>query len=184
MESIRKVQIVGLGGGGSNLAYLLSRDENIEEMVLIDFDTVELKNLSRQFYTVDSIDKLKVDALKELLVKFNPKLKIKTYNMKIDEMNVEVLEKDVLTILATDSLESKRIIAKHCIDIFIMNCDLNEFEVKPCLDERDANAWVLKSGYNSTQNFFSNMMGAMEVYRQIYLGLRETVIYSSKGGVQ
>ncbi len=180
-----KVQIIGVGGSGSNLAYLLSRNENIDEMVLVDFDVVERKNLERQFFTTEYIDKPKVEALKELLMRFNPNLNVKAYKIEINKENVEVLEKDVLTILATDSLDSKRIIADHCTNIFIVNCDRDEYEVKPELDERDRNAWVLKSGYNSTQNFFSNMMAAMEVYRQIYLGIKETTIYdSTKGGTQ
>lgn len=174
---ISKIQIVGVGGAGSNLAYLLSRNEEVKELVLIDFDDVEPKNLARQFYTVDDISKPKVEALEALLKKFNPDLRVTPYNLKIDRLSLPVLDENALTILATDDLESKRLIASRCKNIFIVNCDRDEFEVKPKLDDADKKAWSLRSGYSSNQNFFSNMMAAMEVYRQIYKGIRETVIY-------
>lgn len=174
---ISKIQICGVGGLGSNLAYLLSRNEDVKELVLIDFDDVEPKNLARQFYTGDDISKPKVVALEALLKKFNPELRVTAYNLKIDRLSLPVLDENALTILATDDLESKKLIATRCRNIFIVNCDRDEFEVKPALDSADRNAWSLRSGYNSNQNFFSNMMAAMEVYRQIYLRIQEIVIY-------
>ena len=71
--------IVGCGGIGSNLAYFLIRSENPPtRMILIDYDIVTEKNLSRQFFTKSDIGQNKAIALKNNLEQFT------AYNIQID----------------------------------------------------------------------------------------------------
>ena len=88
-----KVAIVGCGGLGSNIAISLAR-VGIGDIVICDFDIVEPSNLNRQQYFVKDIGKFKVDALKEILLKINPFINVKTNNVFIDKDNIEYLFKD------------------------------------------------------------------------------------------
>ena len=82
------VGIAGLGGLGSNAAVALART-GIGKLVLVDFDIIEKKNLTRQYYFLDQIGKLKVDALKESIEKINPEVKIESLNLKLEKGSME-----------------------------------------------------------------------------------------------
>ena len=80
--------------------------------MICDFDIVEPSNLNRQQYFVKDIGKFKVDALKEILLKINPFINVKTNNVFIDKDNIEYLFKDRdIIIEAFDKAESKAILA-------------------------------------------------------------------------
>lgn len=81
-----KVCIVGLGGTGSYLAISLACI-SVEEMILVDFDTIDLSNTSRQvLYTENDLGKNKLEVAKEKLKLYNSKLNIITYNINIKEL--------------------------------------------------------------------------------------------------
>lgn len=101
------VGIAGLGGLGSNAAVALAR-AGIGKMILVDFDIVEKKNLTRQYYFLDQIGKLKVDALRENLEKIDPEIIIETYNQKLEKNSMEKPFIDVdVVIEALDRAEIK-----------------------------------------------------------------------------
>ena len=101
------VGIAGLGGLGSNVAISLAR-AGIGKLILIDFDKVELSNLSRQYYFLDQIGKLKVDALKDNIKKINPEIIIETFNIKLKKGSMEKPFKDAdVVIEALDKAETK-----------------------------------------------------------------------------
>lgn len=58
----KDVTIIGVGGIGSWTALLISR-LGVKNMTLYDDDTVELGNMSGQFYRISDIDRPKVDAI-------------------------------------------------------------------------------------------------------------------------
>jgi len=112
-EKIRKklkkstIGIAGLGGLGSNAATSLAR-AGIGKLVLVDFDKVEESNLSRQYYFLDQIGKLKVDALKDNIKKINPEIIVETYNIKLHKGSMDGPFKEVdLIIEALDNAETK-----------------------------------------------------------------------------
>lgn len=88
-----KVAIAGCGGLGSNIAVSLAR-VGVGNIILCDYDIVEPSNLNRQQYFIEDIGKFKVDALKDILLKVNPFINIKTYKVFLDENNIENLLKD------------------------------------------------------------------------------------------
>ncbi len=101
------IGIAGLGGLGSNAAISLAR-AGVGKIVLVDFDKVEEKNLSRQYYFLDQVGKLKVEALKENIKKINPETKVETYNMRLKKGSMEQPFKDVdLVIESLDNAETK-----------------------------------------------------------------------------
>ena len=80
VRSVR-VGIAGAGGLGSNCALNLVR-VGFEKLTIADFDRVDASNLDRQFYFLDQVGKIKVEALKENLLRINPALELKIVNKK------------------------------------------------------------------------------------------------------
>jgi len=96
-----------LGGLGSNAAIALAR-AGIGRLVLVDFDIVEKSNLTRQYYFIDQIGKVKVEALKENIEKTSPKIKVEIINQKLVKGSMEKPFKDVdVVIESLDSAETK-----------------------------------------------------------------------------
>jgi molybdopterin-synthase adenylyltransferase len=61
-----RIAVLGLGGVGSNVAANLLGSEHISEMLLVDFDRVELSNLSRQVtYREADVGRLKAEVAAE-----------------------------------------------------------------------------------------------------------------------
>ncbi len=82
-----KVAVCGLGGLGSNIAVMLAR-AGVGEMLLIDFDRVDLSNLNRQQYFVEQLGMLKTEALPETLAHIDPYCKITARTLKITEQDI------------------------------------------------------------------------------------------------
>ena len=66
-----RIHIIGCGSVGSSLAELLVRC-GLTKLTLWDFDYVEPHNIANQMFRFKDIGKLKVDALKEILLDINP----------------------------------------------------------------------------------------------------------------
>jgi len=82
------VGIAGVGGLGSNAAVALAR-AGIGRLVLVDFDKVEEKNLDRQYYFLDQVGKIKIEALKDSIRRINPEVIVETYNLKLVKGSME-----------------------------------------------------------------------------------------------
>lgn len=74
-----RVAVAGLGGLGSNIAVMLARS-GVGELLLVDFDTVDVTNLNRQMYLIPQLGKPKAEALPEILYQINPYL---TYRLRV-----------------------------------------------------------------------------------------------------
>ncbi|MCW8946094.1 MAG: ThiF family adenylyltransferase, partial [Sedimenticola sp.] len=73
-----RVLIVGLGGLGSPVAMYLAA-AGVGELVLVDFDRVDITNLQRQIiHTTGSVGQLKVDSARQSLRAINPDCRIET----------------------------------------------------------------------------------------------------------
>ena len=101
------IGIIGLGGLGSNCAFMLARS-GIENFILMDFDTVDATNLNRQQYWPSDIGKNKTDALASRLLALNPSITLLCINQKLDEGNKDtILQKTNLWVEAVDKAETK-----------------------------------------------------------------------------
>ena len=99
--------IAGAGGLGSNVAAALIRG-GVYNLIIADFDMVELSNLNRQQFFYDQIGVPKVSALKENLLKINPFVTITAVAEKICESNVkEIFGGADILIEAFDRAEMK-----------------------------------------------------------------------------
>ncbi|MDP3790445.1 MAG: sulfur carrier protein ThiS adenylyltransferase ThiF [Candidatus Omnitrophota bacterium] len=121
-ESFKKVQaakigIAGAGGLGSNCAMNLVR-AGVANLTIADFDTVDATNLDRQFYFLDQVGRIKVEALKENLLRINPALKLKAVNKKIDENNIdEIFGGCDIVAECLDTAEYKRMLLEKLLQM-------------------------------------------------------------------
>lgn len=88
------VAVCGLGGLGSNIAVSLAR-AGVGELLLIDFDTVDISNLNRQQYFPEQLGLPKTEALSETLRKIAPYCNIRSAQVKLNEENAPELLADV-----------------------------------------------------------------------------------------
>lgn len=105
----KKVGVVGLGSGGSVVAVELAK-AGIGEFILIDFDRLELSNISRHVCGTGDLGRYKTKAVRDLLYGKNPYVKVETAEININQQRDEtfLLLKDCdLIIAATDNHRSR-----------------------------------------------------------------------------
>lgn len=100
-----KVVVLGVGGIGCAVAEHLIR-AGIRTIKLVDFDTVEESNLTRQTtYFEDDIGKSKLDACKRYFLKINSEIHVKTIKQKVSKssyLEKMIDEQDSLIINSMD----------------------------------------------------------------------------------
>ena len=110
-----KFLIVGAGGlASSNISYLSSI--GVGTIGIVDFDTVSLDNLARQFlYKDEDVGRYKVDVIEELFSKKNIDTKIVTYKLRLDEKNAQDIIKDYDIVLdCVDNFDTKLVLDDAC----------------------------------------------------------------------
>ena len=106
------VAVAGLGGLGSNIAYMLAR-AGVGSLILIDFDKVDITNLNRQQYKADQIGLFKTDALSKNLKEIAPYISLTTHVARLDETNIkDLLGSADIICEAFDNAESKAVLAE------------------------------------------------------------------------
>jgi molybdopterin-synthase adenylyltransferase len=100
-------------GIGSQAAEAACR-VGFRNFTLVDNDTISSHNLNRQFFFHDQVGKLKVDALKENLLRINPSANIHTRSELLSKSNAaELVEKSDLVLDTIDFLDLQGIVALH-----------------------------------------------------------------------
>jgi sulfur carrier protein ThiS adenylyltransferase len=113
-----KIGIAGCGGLGSNVATMLTR-AGIGELMLVDFDNVEMSNLNRQHFFLSDVGKTKVEALSYHLKNINPDIKLNAVCKKLVKEDVESLFKNIdILIEAFDKAEAKKWLIKEWLKTF------------------------------------------------------------------
>lgn len=114
----KRVLIIGLGSFGSRIAVALVQ-EGVGSFSLIDFDVVELHNLSRHIATIHDVGRLKTDVVEDAILGKNPYAVVDKYAININE-NINLLYDEVrkadIVICATDNNQSRFHIAKALTD--------------------------------------------------------------------
>jgi molybdopterin/thiamine biosynthesis adenylyltransferase len=99
------VTVLGTGGTGSWIIQSLVM-AGIGNIIRIDFDTIELHNLTRQtLYFTEDIGKLKTQVLVKRIKEINPNVKVKTFNVELknDTQLKKFFDGSDLVINCTDS---------------------------------------------------------------------------------
>lgn len=105
----KHVLIVGLGSGGAAIAVDLAK-AGVGNFTLIDFDRVELHNISRHIAGVNELGRLKTNVVRDAILAKNPYANVDVYPVDMNK-ELELIENEVkrtdLVIAATDSLSSR-----------------------------------------------------------------------------
>ena len=111
-----KVLILGLGGVGSYAVEGLARS-GIGEVILVDYDTIDITNLNRQLMTNhNNIGKLKTEVLKERIESINPNCCVITISERINDDNINKIydfNPDYI-VDACDSIDVKKNLILNC----------------------------------------------------------------------
>ncbi|MCP3671364.1 MAG: molybdopterin-synthase adenylyltransferase MoeB [Gammaproteobacteria bacterium] len=111
-----RVLIMGLGGLGSPVAMYLAA-AGVGELILVDFDKVDLTNLQRQIiHTTDRIGIKKVESARQTLQALNPECQITTIDqlLETEEIAQQVAGVD-LVIDGTDNFSTRFAINSACV---------------------------------------------------------------------
>ena len=110
------VAICGLGGLGSNIAVALSR-AGVGNLVLIDFDKVDITNLHRQQYKINQLGRYKTEALAENLREISPYTEITLHTVRVNDKNAVDLLRDADIICeAFDDAECKAMLSNLVLE--------------------------------------------------------------------
>jgi len=114
----KTVAIAGCGGLGSNCAVSLAR-VGTGRLIIADFDVVSEGNLNRQYFFKDQIGEKKAYALKENILRIDPKLKIEAHDLKLDAKAIQNLFSDADVIVeAFDRADMKQMIIETVLEFF------------------------------------------------------------------
>lgn len=108
--------IIGLGGLGSPVSMYLAA-AGVGELVLVDFDQVELSNLQRQIvHSSDRIGRTKVDSARDTLIGLNPECRVHCIDHQLNEEELleEVAKADVV-IDASDNFPTRFALNEACV---------------------------------------------------------------------
>jgi len=107
-----RISIIGCGAIGSFVATSLAK-MGLQKFMLCDMDKVEAHNLPNQFFTINDLNKLKVDATKEKMLEFNPDCDIIWSRDKIEETGFPSKDCNIV-ISCVDIMETRKYIFDEC----------------------------------------------------------------------
>ena len=126
-----KVLIVGMGGLGCPVAEFLTR-AGIGSLGIIDPDEVNLSNIHRQnLYNLNDLKKSKVMTARKKLKKINPKIKINTFKVRLNEKNIKKISKKYSYIVdGSDNFKTKFLVNDFCKKSkkFLVTGAINKFD--------------------------------------------------------
>ena len=113
----QKVMVIGLGGVGGYAVESLIRS-GIENIVVVDYDIIDISNLNRQIITNrNNIGTLKVEETTKRILSINPNAVVEQVKIKLDENNINILfdyNPDYI-IDCCDTLVVKQELIKECL---------------------------------------------------------------------
>lgn len=113
--SKKRALIVGTGGLGCPIAYLLTK-AGIGAIGLIDFDTIDISNLNRQIlYSTSKIGLNKVESARETLRMINKDVNIEVYATKFSKENATDIIKNYDVIVdGLDNISTRYLLNDAC----------------------------------------------------------------------
>lgn len=122
-ESLDKIKtkhivVLGLGGVGGYAVESLVRS-GIENITIIDNDTIDISNLNRQIISnTNNIGKLKTDEFEKRILSINKNVKVVKITEFIDDSNIEEIFNNKIDyfIDCCDTIKTKQLVIKNCLD--------------------------------------------------------------------
>lgn len=111
-----KVAVIGVGGVGGYVVETLIRN-GIENIIIVDNDTVDKTNKNRQIIALNSsVNKNKTDVFEERILNINENVKVTKLNIFLTDDNKDELFKYDIDYLidACDTISTKMMLIKEC----------------------------------------------------------------------
>jgi molybdopterin/thiamine biosynthesis adenylyltransferase len=109
--------LAGIGALGCVVAEILTM-MGIGKLVIVDYDSIELSNLNRQWlFRDEDIGKSKTLVAKERLKALNPSVDIITFNQKIEDIPEDIYSSCDLVISSLDTFEARRWLNSMCASV-------------------------------------------------------------------
>ena len=126
-----KVLVVGAGGLGCPLILYLAYS-GVGNIGIVDHDTIEISNLSRQIlFTKRDIGKKKVLVAKKIIKNINNKISVNVYEKKINKNNINIIGKNYSIICdGTDNFKTRYLINDYCVKNkkVLISAAINKFD--------------------------------------------------------
>lgn len=127
------LNIIGVGATGSHIA-LFAAKMGFHKFHIWDADIVEDHNLPNQVYDVKHIGMRKVDALADVLTRFNPAIEVITHDKFFTREDKDALDGPL--VLTVDTMSAR----KEIYECFFMNWKVNKvFETRLGFDYGELN---------------------------------------------
>lgn len=120
-ECNMKIIVLGAGSTGSFTAFTLAK-MGVKNIEVIDFDIVEKHNIPNQYYRLQDVGKLKVEALKEIIKEFTG-TEINTIVQEIDKDTTFDADLNTIIINCLDNIETRKIVSNILNDLPIKMID-------------------------------------------------------------
>ena len=105
----KKVLIIGLGSFGSQIAVELAK-AGVGNFILVDFDRIELSNISRHVCGVNELGRFKTFAIKDAILVKNPFAQVETHQVNINDKRdllFNLIQNSDVIVCATDNNRSR-----------------------------------------------------------------------------
>ena len=111
------VLVVGLGALGSVVALNLAM-MGVGKLILVDFDTVELSNLSKQLlYREEDLGKPKAEIAAKRLHEINSEIKVVALDKDVRKISKSYFEESHVVVDGLDTFEVRRWLNSMCVDL-------------------------------------------------------------------
>ena len=122
----KKILLVGIGGVGGYALESLVRS-GVEDITIVDNDTINISNINRQIIALNStLNEEKVKVAKERCLDINPNCKITATPIFLDKTNIESIFKENYDYIidACDTITTKVLLIKYAQEknIKIVSC--------------------------------------------------------------
>ena len=150
-----RILIIGVGGLGCPAAENLTR-AGVGTIGLVDNDVVNLSNIHRQsLFNSRDIKKSKVSVAAKKLKDINPNIKIKTFNIRLNEKNIKnIIRNYDLVIDGSDNFKTKFLVNDYCSKFKkkLVTGAISKFDGHVfTFDFKDKNTASLKSFYQEDE---------------------------------
>ena len=116
-----RIIVFGVGGVGGALVNMLVRS-GIQHISLVDFDTIDITNINRQFVAnINNVGKLKVDEFERQIKEINPNAEVITYSLKLDENTINEIDFSLIDYIVDciDDINAKKLLIKKAKELNI-----------------------------------------------------------------
>jgi len=170
-----RVAIIGCGGVGTWVGIFLAMS-GVKKIILFDSDILEIHNLNRLPYTREDVGKLKVNLLKESIIRIRPECEVMAFSFEFSQRCWDIMEFPSIIFCCTDTFKTQVEIyqqcRKRCIPFIRVGYDGTHVTITDHIP-----TWNTGEGNNENENGYqivpswvipSAIAGSLAVFKAMY----------------